>query len=54
MQEGKSLSHLQPPQLQPGLCGGHKQVSQMLRNIYDMELACALRAQGRQRCCEEL
>ena len=37
-----------------GLCGGHKQVSHMLRNIYDVKRAGALRATDRDEPGERL
>ncbi len=43
---GGRTQYLNMPEVEManGLCGGHKQVSQMLRNIYDRQRAGALRA----------
>ena len=43
---GGRTQYLNMPEVEmaDGLCGGHKQVSQMLRNIYDRQRAGALRA----------
>lgn len=44
--QGGHTQYLNMPEVEManGLCGGHKQVSQMLRNIYDRQRAGALRA----------
>ena len=45
-QQGGRTQYLNMPEVEmlDGLCGGHKQVTQMLRNIYDRQRAGALRA----------
>ena len=44
--QGGRTQYLNMPEVEmaDGICGGHKQVSQMLRNIYDRQRAGALRA----------
>ena len=44
--QGGRTQYLNMPEVEmaDGMCGGHKQVSQMLRNIYDRQRAGALRA----------
>ena len=44
--QGGRTQYINMPEVEmaDGLCGGHKQVSQMLRNIYDRQRAGALRA----------
>ncbi len=44
--QGGRTQYLNMPEVEmaDGLCGGHRQVSQMLRNIYDRQRAGALRA----------
>ena len=44
--QGSRTQYLNMPEVEmlDGLCGGHKQVTQMLRNIYDRQRAGALRA----------
>ena len=44
--QGGRTQYINMPEVEManGLCGGHKQVSQMLRNIYDRQRAGALRA----------
>ena len=43
---GERTQYLNMPEVEMAdrMCGGHKQISQMLRNIYDRQRACALRA----------
>ncbi len=45
-EQGGRTQYLNMPEVEManGMCGGHKQVSQMLRNIYDRQRAGALRA----------
>jgi hypothetical protein len=44
--QGERTQYLNMPEVEManGMCGGHRQVSQMLRNIYDRQRAGALRA----------
>lgn len=44
--QGERTQYLNMPEVEManGMCGGHRQVSQMLRNIYDCQRAGALRA----------
>ena len=53
---GGRTQYLNMPEVEmgDGLCGGHKQVSHMLRNIYDVKRAGALRATDRDEPGERL